>query len=157
MTKPRHFRKTGKDVWSICLAGIPKVLRGSASILMISPLRNMLRVERRTLFLLANLLLEESCRTIACWHCSNKLPFPRKHAGEFVPMSIGTLPQQKLWKELLQPRNDLCLDGFEFRIADELGIEHFARLPQAARRFGFRTRGIRTGVARRCAADLHTT
>src|ERR1700720_1481681 len=115
---------------------------------MISPFRNTLRVERRILFSPANLLLGESCRTIACWHCSNRLPFQRKHAGEFATISIETLP--------LQTRNDLCLDGFEFRIADELGIEHFARLPQAARRLGFGTPGIRTCVARRCAADLHT-
>ncbi len=51
------------------------------------------------------------------------------------------------WGSGSQTGNDLCLDGFEFGIADEFGVEHFARLAQAPGRFRFRAGGIRARIA----------
>ncbi len=45
-------------------------------------------------------------------------------------------------------RNDLGFDRLEFGIADEFGLEHFARLAQAARGFGFRAGGLRRRLRR---------
>src|SRR5882672_2743513 len=55
----------------------------------------------------------------------------------------------------LQAGDDLGLDRLELGVADEFGVVHFARLPQAPSRFRFRARGVCAGVAALTAAELH--